>query len=338
MYSTQLIELLKVLNKKELRKLREYLKSDYLNPNKEVRKLFLFIKKYAPEYTSARLNKKNVWHYLFGGQQFDNGRLNKVSHRLKRLTEDFLIIYDLQQNDLQKERLLLQSLENRNHADYSKKSKKIIKVISQKPENSKSAKDYLNLFELNYALWSDVNTEKIGQDDLAFKESNTNLDTFYFLNKLKIILEYETSKGIIKNNFEMAHQAEIIALIQNHDAFRDSILVKLLLKALQMVKSNKLEDYLPLKQLLFDSIGALPTNEVRDIWVLMNNFNIRHLGQRPTFFAKEGYYLFCFAEENDFLLENGRIRDIEYINASVVGFFSNEKQWAFDFLRDIDIA
>lgn len=333
MQSTKVLQLLKILNKQEVRKFTEYLKSDNNNENQEVYQLFVCLKKYAPTYQSARLMRDTVYKQLFGSQKLNEQKLNKLAHQLKRCLERFLISYDIDQNATLHNRLLLQALEKRNHPTYAKQSKKVIATITQKATNEIDIRDYLDSFQLNYTLWSNINMEKIGTDFFTLKAANDNLDKYYWLNKLKIILEYKISTNILAHRFNIPQASELLKLVTTHPDLKEEIMVRLLLQAIQMIESTQTADYFSLKKTFYASIDQLSKKDARDILVALNNFYVGQLGKDDTFFAKEGFELSKFADEQDLLLEHNRIRDMEYSNAALVGFFTGHIDWTAAFIE-----
>lgn len=335
MRTSRLIQLLKTLRAedKELQKFEKYLKAKYANSNLEVVELLAYLKRFAPSYTSTRLKRATICKHAFDSPKRAEVRLNKLAHHLKETLEDFLVQYELTQNELLKKQLLLQALKNRNHPDYANQSKKLITALNPKKEISVASDKYLSLFQLNDALWSDINTEKFGSDESIFQNANKYLDKFYFIEKLKIILEYNTLQNIRASSFELPQVDKMLALIKASPEFKDDATLTIFLLALQMVQSSKKADYLKLKKSFFEFVQCLPKRDAQVILLLLNNYYNKHLGEDQIFYANEGFELFRFADKHSLLVENNRIRDIEYANAATVGFFNKEDDWTFAFVK-----
>lgn len=311
----------------------EYLKSGYHNENQEVYQLFLYLKKYAPAYESSALNRAVVYGQLFDNQKLNDQKLNKLAHQLKKCLERFLISYDIDQDPALQNRLLLKALAKRNHPNYAKLSKKEIASIAKKAANEVDVQDYLNGFQLNYSLWSNVNTEKIGSHSLLLKSANEHLDKFYWLNKLKIILEHKISANIIKGRFEIPQTTELLQLVATVPHLKEEVLVDLLLQAIKMIASNEETDFFSLKAAFFNSFDQLSKKEARDILLVLTNFYIGRLGKDDNLFAKEGFELSKFADNQGLLVVNNRIRDVEYANITTVGFFTGQFDWTEAFME-----
>ena len=62
MLKSSLLEILRTFSKQELIKFEDFVRSPYFNKKENVVKLFLEIKKYAPEFESENLDKEKVYN------------------------------------------------------------------------------------------------------------------------------------------------------------------------------------------------------------------------------------------------------------------------------------
>lgn len=332
MHASQLIGLLKILKSQELKKLGKYLRSDYHNSvqSNQVLRLFEYLKRYAPDYTAPQLKREKLHFYLFKCSEKKHLRLNKLTHVLKNLIEDFLIKLEQEQLPFLKEKLLLEFLKKRNHSTFPKRNKRLINKIIQNRQQPINAKDHLLLFELNYTQWSDINTEKIDTKSIQLQESNTQLDTYYFLNKLKIILENESLKNITTEGYIVPYKKEILNLTKQFLYKNDNLVLKQVLQAVELLHSSNKQDYFDLKQAFSNSINLLTKQDARDIWLALNNY---YINRSSSFSLAEGFNLYQFGERNGLLVENNRIRDTEYTNAALIGFSSKNDNWTLVFIE-----
>ncbi len=332
MHKTNLIQLLKVTNSEEIKGFLNHLKSNKNTANKPIIALLNYIKKYAPNYESPKLQKAKVMAFMFKNEQGNKQKLNKVAHDLKVAMQDFLIVYDIEKDEVLKQQLLLQSLKKRHHPDYFKQSQNLIETTLKSWEQTLDINHLLTLFQLNYTVWSDVNTPKNTAVTKLLQKANDHLDFFYFLNKLKIIIEFNDAQSIIANTFEIAQQPEILHLIKAHPIIKIQPTIHLLLLVLQLIKAETDVNYFNLKTLFFKTVSKISKKDARDILVFLNNYLGRKIKDRTDFYAQEGFVLFQFADEHQLLLENNRIREVEYANAATYGFHTKNIDWTFRFI------
>jgi hypothetical protein len=280
-----------------------------------------------------RLKKEKVFQHIYGNVAFNDQRFNKLVYQLKRCLEQFLVAYDIEQDTVLQNRLLLRALEKRNHSSYEKKSEKAIKLMEQKPSKEIGVDDYLDLFQLNYDLWSNINTEKTAPKFQFFQAANENLDKYYFLNKLKILFEYQSANNIIADQFEIYQADNLVSLVSSHPDLKNHPTVQIFLLAIKMLKSNEEIDYLNLKNTFLASIDQLHKKDARDIFVLLFSFYSQGFNNGKLSFLKDSFELSKFAEAQGLLAENNRIRDIEYHNIALVGFHTGNFEWTDCFIE-----
>ena len=91
MLKSSLLEIIRTFTKQELAKLEDFVRSPYFNKKENVTKLFLEIKKYAPSFTDANLEKEEVWKKLFPGKDYNYGILKNLIFDLYGLAETFAV-------------------------------------------------------------------------------------------------------------------------------------------------------------------------------------------------------------------------------------------------------
>ena len=331
MHKTQLIQLLKVTNPEELKGLGTYLKSQNGSVNKSMIALLNYVKKYAPAYESPKLEKAKVTAYL--AKKDITQELNKLAYDLKVALENFLIAYDIEQDEGLKQELLLKTLKKRNHPDYQKHNKKLIETTKKRWEKELDHHDLWTLFQLNYTVWSDINTQKFKASTDFLQAANQYLDVYYWLNKLKINTELTSSKSIIANQIEAMPLSLIQKSINQYPLLSKRSDIQIWLKNLQLIEDNNDVAYFALKEALITSVANISPKDARDIFVFLNNYCVKNLNSRTKQFALEGVSLFKLAEKHQFLLENQRIRDLEYTNAATFGLMAPDVDWTFTFIN-----
>ncbi|MBK7253037.1 MAG: hypothetical protein IPI04_03740 [Ignavibacteria bacterium] len=110
MNKTSFLDIMRALNKEELKRFEAFLNSPYFNTRNNVVNLFSSIKKYAPEFTHKMLDKEEVWKKLFPGKKYNYGILKNIIYDITKLAERFLEVEDLNYNEMQRMQNLLNKL------------------------------------------------------------------------------------------------------------------------------------------------------------------------------------------------------------------------------------
>ena len=332
MYSTQLIQLLKALSPEEVKLLTSYLKKQpAVTPT--IFQLFQYLKNCAPAYNSPKLKRATVLNYLYQQEEESGKQLNKVVFLLKQQVENFMVQQSLAQQPMQKEKLLLKVLKNRTYSGYAKRNQKLVANFEDSFDANNPLSFYHDSFELNYGLWSAVTTEKLGNNYQHLEKANADIDKYYYLLKLKIILENLIVLQLTPNAAILPNQAATLALIKEHPTFSTETLPALLLLAIQLVQTGELTQFNQLNVQLRLTIKDIPKKEARDLMVVLINFFIRHVNQFPELTTMNGFELYKFADQNQLLIENGSIRDVEYVNAATLAIDNAQFEWALAFIN-----
>lgn len=110
MLKTTFIDILRALDKAELKRFEAFLTSPYFNTGKNVIEMFGIIKKYAPAFDNKNLNKEEVWRKMFPGKDYNYGFFKNIIHDITKLSERFLEVEYLNSDESQRNHNLLYKL------------------------------------------------------------------------------------------------------------------------------------------------------------------------------------------------------------------------------------
>ena len=93
MYTSKLIQLLRTLSYKEMKRLGKFVESPFFNENEEVVQLFSYIRSHLGEEAEKEaLSKERVFAALFPTEPFKDLRIRHLMSALNKLTKRFLSI------------------------------------------------------------------------------------------------------------------------------------------------------------------------------------------------------------------------------------------------------
>lgn len=109
MQQSKLIRQLKILSPAELKRLFQFLKSPFYNANPAMVKLYLLLRAHYPEFDSKVLSKEKVFRKLFPDRTYDHQKLLNLMSDFMAILEQYLIVLQLEKDELEQKKLLLQS-------------------------------------------------------------------------------------------------------------------------------------------------------------------------------------------------------------------------------------
>lgn len=146
MLRSKFIDIVKTFSKSELKSFREFLASPYFNSNKNVIRLYEFIRKFAPDFSSDLLTKELLYKKLYPGKKYNDTVMRILLSDLLKLAEEFVAAEISNSEDYSKGLLLMNEFMNRGLDNLYQSSYKDLKHYINSMEDRRSA--YFNNYEL----------------------------------------------------------------------------------------------------------------------------------------------------------------------------------------------
>lgn len=163
MENYKIIQALRSLDKKELRRFGDFVTSPYFNKNEPVIALFGVLEKNHPEFNSRNFTIEKIFAKVFPKDEYNYHKINNVISDLYRLFEKFLAQTHIEKKEFYIERNLFRELRERKlYKIYEQKFTGYMKELIDR--NYKDEDYYYYLYEINdeylwYATLKKPNTE-----------------------------------------------------------------------------------------------------------------------------------------------------------------------------------
>lgn len=118
MFKSTVLQILRTFTSKELNTFGDFVNSPYFNKNKNVINLLSEIRKWAPEFTDAHLEKEKLWIKIFPEQKFNYGIMKNLIFDLGRLCDQYIVSTKFENDEPSHSSYLLQGLLDRYLKDY----------------------------------------------------------------------------------------------------------------------------------------------------------------------------------------------------------------------------
>ncbi|HMS35398.1 MAG TPA: hypothetical protein PKC91_15055 [Ignavibacteria bacterium] len=183
MLKSSLLEILRTFSKQELIKFEDFVRSPYFNKKENVLRLFLEIKKYAPDFADANLEKEKIWVKVFPEIKYNYGIMKNLIFDLNKIAERFLHIQNYETKKFEQDINLLEKL---NEKDLLRQYVKNLRSFGN--ETDKAPFD-INYFYYKYlaeakehAFLFSSNTRIKGKNFCNPESMNENLISFFLVN------------------------------------------------------------------------------------------------------------------------------------------------------------
>ena len=114
MRNSRLINLLRCIEKNELKELKRQLKTKTTSTSSNLIELYYIITQFHPNYDSEKLDKEKVFKTLFKKSSKKSRKLDDLIFQMSKQVEQFLICKRLENDELTATNILLKELSKRN--------------------------------------------------------------------------------------------------------------------------------------------------------------------------------------------------------------------------------
>ncbi|MBN8569551.1 MAG: hypothetical protein J0M18_07970 [Ignavibacteria bacterium] len=267
------IDILKTLNKAELKSLGDFINSPYFNSIEKLKDLFIEVSKSYPDFTSKRLEDEAIHKKLYPGKEFKQKSILNLFSDFGNLLKKFLSYekFALQEDAI--EMNLAKSLSERRLYDLSIKTINDFKKRKQGEE--KFHEDYYQFF---YKMERTVHRNLLNMRPLNKKKINEALNSAakalmmdflnkysslaYYLAVIKIVRPEPENNRTIENYLNSVNAENIMKYAESSDDKFVSI-VKMQYMLYKFVKDNFTEEeYFELKEILLNNVNNFTPEDI----------------------------------------------------------------------------
>lgn len=347
MHKTSFLEILRVLDKEELKRFESFLSSPYFNTRNNVIKLFEIVKKYAPEFDHKLLDKEELWKKLFPDKKYNYGIIKNIIYDITKLAERFLEVEVLNSDEMQRMKNLL-----------SKLSDKHLEAIFLNKYNSfeknflKSSKFYYGYFEdytelKKYRFVVETFNPKIRSK--LFSTGIAELMIFDFMSKFSInfnnvYVEESEHNEVPDNEFirlfskAVFTNKELDKFLETYSAGQDknyktAIIFFRLMKC--YLNPQSIDIYFEFKNALFENDRYISESAMRGLYAslgsaLDNCKDVSNINKNRELYD----IIYHMAEKNIFTSEDGKVIPSLYILAVKTSGYLKEYHFIERLIKD----
>jgi len=331
------IQLLATLTKQELKQFRLYLCAPFFNKKQSILQLFDFIKRFHPEYTHVKLEKKNIYSNIFPNQVYKEQTFRNLMSDSYKLLKGFLIQQRLSKQVFLQEYWLLQTLSERKLDKlYAQKMAALQQTVA-----AKSIKDVTHYYQ-QYQIEKEAHNFNVTRRGRVtngnLQKVIHNLDAYYLANKLRYCCALLNHNSMMVNRTGLYFFDEMLAYIQT-GAFDENTIIKIYYHLFLLLKEEHDEvHYNNLKEVLQKHEAEIPLNELQDIYTAMFNYCNKKLKSGQADYLKEIFDWYKIMLVKDSLIIDGYITPVVHFrNIVTAALRLGETQWAATFIEEYQL-
>ena len=339
MIKSKTIDLLKSLDKSEMKELEDFVNSPFFNKNKNVRKLFAGLKPFYPEFENKKLTKEFLYSKIIPGKSFSDKTFRNLSSDLLALVEKYLAVSVLSRDPLYEKYLKISGLFKKSAYVLTESNiKESEKIFDSSNFDGGNILYTMHLIEMEKDFLSISKNKLI---NLNMNEGEYLILSFiskYLIFKMKYYnyrykLGTEKLSGFI-GEFDKSIELEPFMkyLEKEKKPFTEIILIYFYCTRF-MNDLNANEFYYKVKPLLKKNMRNIIRSEIINIYLTLNAFCVAKIRNGEQEYERELFNLYKDMLDENLLTEGELHLHITIFNNIItMGLKLGEYEWVIQFL------
>jgi len=328
--ANKLLKIFKLLNKEETRRFKKLLQSPFFTTNTHLLRLYDYLIKYYPDFNDPKLTKTLIFTYLFPDRAYNDNKLRMLLRAFTRQLEDFLVIKEVQTNDKERKKHLINSYGKRNEMELFKKGTfGLLEEMKTLPIKNK-----YHFFEkqqlLQNLIYHPATPKTAAIIDLQ-TEMMEHLELHYWANKTWMSCNLLSTQQFL--NVDL-HDLELSINNLPSKYLSKYAPLATFYKAFLFLKSPSESHYFQLKTAYLNSLEELGKSDKRDLYSYLANYAVRQYNQGNLIFLKEIFKWNNIGLNYNLLLESGMIDKSVFKNCCLIAIRLNYFNWVEKFMKD----
>ena len=331
MRESKLTELLKGISPAEFKRFGEFLNSPFYNKSKKIIQLYELVNENFEEFDANKVTKEEITESIFPDDLNKDQNSRTLISNFTSLLEEFLILLELEKNDVSKKITLLKSLRNRNILKTFDMTSREIMESSQKEFNRNSGFYYDDLTFKETVL--NYRGEDLDLDlDKSYLEMSDTADFLYIVSKLKIVntvlsRRILSGKDILQDFWGVSPLLEYLE--KNIETIQKShpIIYSEYNILMMMLDPDELKHFTDLEKHVFSHIEKFNEEELTEVYYSLSNFCVNKIAVGEEKYKNNLLKLHSAFEKAGFYRKNKNIHYSDFMSIVICGLNSKEIKW-----------
>jgi len=330
MINSKLIQIIRCLNEEEIKSLVDFTASPFFNKKQELIPFSKYLRSLYPDFKAEDCSKIVIFNHLYPDQAFSVKKIGYIMSDMCKVLNIFLVQIE---KDRDNSKFLLAKVFSERNLN-----KLYIKETEQLEEQFKNNDqqgfayyyDKYKLYDLKHKYFNKQNVRK---DDQNLYKTDNNLDLFYISRKLRIYIELLNRSRVLGKQIQ-SEEFEII-LQSARNRFSSVPIIQAYLETISMhSEEDSLNNYLKLKELLFDNQNYFSKEELDDFYRITINYCIKRIKLDKKFYQNEVFQLYVQNLKSGNLYINNYLSQWTYKNIIKLGVLYEKYEWTINLLEE----
>ena len=326
----KLYDVLKTLDKKEIRQIKRMLQSPFFVLRKDVGCLFEFLIKFHLK-DSQFPGKEIIFEHVFPKKAFDYALLRGTMSDLFERIEEYLLTKKRKANKIETRHLLAEIYRQRKLPKcYQTVVKKTSKLLESQPLRNEFYFRQLLDFQLEEMEFK-ISNQRTKVFNLA--EVSETMDVLYLVQKLKHTCIQFAHQQVFKTDYNFGLLTDLIKIVEQERYLKYPAIAVYYYCYRFLIDPQGADFFQQFKKKLFGNHHLFDSQEMKELYLLAINFCIRKLNQGVSHFNSEILELYKDGLQAGYFLENGMLSRFTFNNIVAAGIRFEEFDWLEDFIE-----
>lgn len=331
MQKSVLTEIVRALEKKEIRELNKWLQSPAHNQRQDVVRLFDFLVKNLPNGDEGA-EKARAWKAVFPTQPYDDAYMRQVMYFLLKSIEEYLVFMDVANDRVQYQLALSRIYRERK---LEKAHRQAYRIGREGLESQPLRDNYFLrnqfLFEQDYSQLTNV----VQNASANLQETANALEKWFLAEKLHIAYAMLAHRLVYKTaSYDDGMLNEVLKYCQDKTLLAEPA-IAVYYYAYMITTNPEEEEYFDQFESLIKNINMhFHPSEMRTLYVAALNYSVAKVNRGKENFSTRLFNLYRAGLETGYLLENGLVSRYTFGNAVGAALRNKEFGWADKFIED----
>lgn len=331
MQKSTLIEIIRSLNKKEVREINKWLLSPAHNHREDVVQLFDCVIKHWNK-TNTVLEKEQTWAVIFPKTPYDDAFMRQIMYFLLKSIEEYLVFND-SINDLTKYQLsLMRSYRQRNlEKSYNQSHRIVQEGLQRQPLRDNNFLHNHFLIEQEYRHWS-IGTQNVSAN---LQQTADALEKWFIAEKLHVSYAMLAHRSVYKTaNYDEGMINALLDYVQKKDWINEPAIALYYYAYKVLTEPNEETHFDRLEQLLSMHESNFTASEFRTLYVAALNYCTAKINQGVSSYFRRVFELYKNGLEKGYLLDNNIVSIYTFGNTVAAAIKIGEFDWAEQFIQN----
>ena len=318
MQNTLVWEIISDLNKKERKALNLFVQSPYFNRREILMELMeLILSSMKPQ------SRADLYGLLYPNEPFDDSKMRLLISNLHKLVLKFLLVNDVDDGLRSKKRLVEILGRKTMMQNFTKECKRLELMI--KNETFRHPEYYRMRSDLK-SLQNDYWIQKREIKSVDFEQMERDFNIYFISKKLGQFIEVIAGQNMYKIDYFSPLFDEIM-LMAKRTEYAHSPVISFYVRLINVLKSGTKEDFLVLKEQLFELTQIFPAKEAQNLYFMVLNYCVRKINENSVFYSTEAFELYQLGLDSELILMDGFISKSTFNNIVAIGIKKQKLKW-----------